>query len=45
MEILTTPVSEVEILAVTCVEADADAIVQDIEAKGLCCVDHLCGCK
>lgn len=45
MEILATPVSETEVLAVTIDNVDADAIVKDFEAKGLCCVDHLCGCK
>lgn len=45
MEILTAPMSETQILAVTNAEATAEAVVQDIEAKGLSCVDHLCGCK
>ena len=45
MEILTEPVSEEQVLAVTCTDAETESIVVDIEARGLTCVDHLCGCK
>jgi hypothetical protein len=45
MEIVTEPLTEEEVLAVTFADIDADSIVVNMETKAQCCVDHLCGCS
>lgn len=45
MEIVTEPLTEEEVLAVTSADIDADSIVENMETKAQTCVDHLCGCK
>lgn len=45
MQIIVEPLTEEEVIAVTQEEVDADAIVESMETKAQCCVDHLCGCK
>lgn len=44
MEVITAPVIEEAVLAVTSEEVKGKEIVEDINEKGLGCVVHLCGC-
>lgn len=44
-QVISEPASEEEVLAVTTEATDAEAIVEQMEAKAQCCVNHLCGCK
>lgn len=44
MQIVTEPLTEKEVLAVTCENVDAELILEYMETKAQCCVDHLCGC-
>lgn len=45
MQIVTEPLTEEEVLAVTVETVDADLVLEHMETKAQCCVDHLCGCK
>lgn len=45
MQIVNEPLSEEEVLAVTFQDADAALVLEYMETKAQCCVDHLCGCK
>ena len=45
MQIVTEPMTEEEVLAVTIESVDADLVVEYMETKAQCCVVHLCGCS
>jgi len=45
MQIVTEPLTEEEVLAVTAENVDADLVLEHMETKAQCCVDHLCGCS
>ncbi|MDP1651556.1 MAG: hypothetical protein Q8L56_02420 [Rhodocyclaceae bacterium] len=42
---MNEPLAEEEVLAVTTENVEADLILEYMETKAQCCVDHLCGCK
>lgn len=44
MQIVTEPLTEKEVLAVTFENVDADLILEHMKTKAECCVNHLCGC-
>ena len=45
LEVAQKAVSEEEVLAVVEPTADPEMIVEWMETKAQCCVDHLCGCN
>lgn len=45
MQVLNEPLAEEEVLAVTAESVEADLILDYMETKAQCCVDHLCGCR
>jgi len=45
MHTVSEPLEEAQVVAVTSDDATGEEIVQEMETKAQCCVDHLCGCK